>query len=184
MTSSAVLCACGCGSPTRLSDRTDPRRGVVRGFPLRFITGHNNHLKKPADHYVVEDRGHGSACWIFTGKVGLNGYGYIRRELAHRAYYERAHGAIPVALCLDHLCRVTRCVNPDHLEPVTNAENCRRGAKAKLTKADVVAIRSSSASHSVMAAQFGVSSVHVSKIRSRQRWAGTAEPEASGGRAC
>jgi hypothetical protein len=31
---------------------------------------------------------------------------------------------------LDHLCRNTRCVNPDHLEPVTLAENVLRGVSS------------------------------------------------------
>lgn len=42
---------------------------------------------------------------------------------------------------LDHLCRVRSCVNPDHLEPVSRAENCQRGANAKLTLEDVAEIR-------------------------------------------
>lgn len=33
------LCACGCGLPTKLSDRT--RRGVRKGEPLRYLHGHN-----------------------------------------------------------------------------------------------------------------------------------------------
>lgn len=36
-----MLCACGCGGETRLSDRTDTARGVIVGQPLRFLAGHN-----------------------------------------------------------------------------------------------------------------------------------------------
>jgi hypothetical protein len=46
---------------------------------------------------------------------------------AHRFAYENLVGEIPDGLALDHLCRNPRCVNPDHLEPVTHAENVRRG---------------------------------------------------------
>ncbi len=41
--------------------------------------------------------------------------------------YEQLVGPIPPGLHLDHLCRNTSCVNPDHLEPVTVAENVLRG---------------------------------------------------------
>lgn len=46
---------------------------------------------------------------------------------AHRLAYEELRGPIPSGLELDHKCRVRGCVNPWHLEPVTTAENIRRG---------------------------------------------------------
>lgn len=46
---------------------------------------------------------------------------------AHRVVYEELVGPIPDGLMLDHLCRVRHCVNPEHLEPVTNRENVLRG---------------------------------------------------------
>lgn len=46
---------------------------------------------------------------------------------AHRVSFEHYKHPIPQGLTLDHLCRVTRCVNPDHLEPVTQRENLLRG---------------------------------------------------------
>lgn len=46
---------------------------------------------------------------------------------AHRVSYELLVGPIPDGLHIDHLCRVRDCVTPDHLEPVTPAENTRRG---------------------------------------------------------
>lgn len=75
-------------------------------------------------------------CWMWTGYVLSNGYGQIatRKQptasgtrLAHRVAYELVRGPIPDGLVLDHLCRTRLCVNPDHLEPVTEAENVRRG---------------------------------------------------------
>lgn len=54
--------------------------------------------------------------------MGPGKYGY-----AHRIAYELVVGPIPEGLTLDHLCRVRRCVNPEHLEPVTMGENLRRG---------------------------------------------------------
>lgn len=50
-----------------------------------------------------------------------------RRVYAHRWSYEHHRGPIPADLHLDHLCRNTLCVNPEHLEPVTLGENVLRG---------------------------------------------------------
>lgn len=76
-------------------------------------------------------------CWLWT--AGTNPLGYGRYNLtwrngkpqglvlAHRHAWQSLVGPIPEGLVLDHLCRVPACVNPDHLEPVTQAENIRRG---------------------------------------------------------
>ena len=72
-------------------------------------------------------------CWLWTAAT-TKGYGKInsggglgKMLLAHRVAYEMLVGPIPEGLQLDHLCRVTLCVNPKHLEPVTNRENVLRG---------------------------------------------------------
>lgn len=56
-------------------------------------------------------------CWLWRG--GLNGKGYG----PHRASYEANRGPIPPGHVLDHLCRRRSCINPAHLEPVTQSEN-------------------------------------------------------------
>lgn len=74
-------------------------------------------------------------CWLWAGRVNRLDYGRYaikidgkwRERPAHRLMYENLVGEIPEGLVLDHLCRVTRCVNPDHLEPVTVGENVLRG---------------------------------------------------------
>lgn len=73
-------------------------------------------------------------CWHWRGALSSQGYGvfYLSRGrycLAHRFSYETFVGPIPLGLVLDHLCRDRACVNPEHVEPVTNAENIRRGAR-------------------------------------------------------
>lgn len=77
------------------------------------------------------------SCWEWTGGKIKNGYGHFRFgyksdgkndiRLAHRVSYELHVGLIPDGLVLDHLCRNTSCVNPRHLQPVTQRENIARG---------------------------------------------------------
>lgn len=68
-------------------------------------------------------------CWNW--KAGLShGYGAYwhegRKVRAHTYCYELLVGPAPEGLQPDHLCRNTRCVNPDHIEWVTQAENNHR----------------------------------------------------------
>lgn len=64
-------------------------------------------------------------CWLYTGSV-TKGYGTYGGKLVHRLVYEELIGEIPEGLDLDHLCLVTLCANPWHLEPVTRSENNKR----------------------------------------------------------
>jgi hypothetical protein len=90
-------------------------------------------LVRFADKIALTDSG----CVEWIG--GLNGVGYGQfyigrtsleqtgKGYAHRWSYEYHVGPIPEGLELDHLCRNTACVNPEHLEPVTQRENLLRG---------------------------------------------------------
>lgn len=81
-------------------------------------------------------------CWIWTGRTDThNQYGHVftgsltdgtwRNATVHRVAYEHMVGPIEAGLDLDHLCRVTRCWCPDHLEPVTRSENMLRSWAAR-----------------------------------------------------
>lgn len=90
-----------------------------------------------------------SGCWLWTAGVNGDGYGMFgtgertnrprkdrpscatRVVCAHRWSWEFHCGAIPKGLTVDHLCRISCCVNPRHLELVTNAENVRRAHAAR-----------------------------------------------------
>ena len=73
----------------------------------------------------------GSNCWLWTGCLTPRDYGQITihtvRSFAHRLSYEWTVGPIPDGLVIDHLCRNPPCVNPAHLEPVTQRVNVLRG---------------------------------------------------------
>lgn len=105
-----------------LAERLAARR-VLKPCPVAGLAGH---------------------CWVWTGslvkrpadptKYRTPGYGRIvtggRHILVHRAAWELWRGSIPSGLTIDHLCKVKACFNPDHLEPVTRAENRRRERRA------------------------------------------------------
>lgn len=89
-------------------------------------------------HDTIEDRfwskvERSDDCWTWTGAKTRrnNGYGRFRFNgdlyVAHRVAYELLRGPIADGLVIDHLCRNTLCVNPDHMEIVTQTENIRRG---------------------------------------------------------
>ena len=69
-------------------------------------------------------------CWLWIASCKDNGYGQfndgVRTWNAHRLVFQLAGGNVDQDQELDHLCRVRRCVNPAHLEPVTRAVNLRR----------------------------------------------------------
>lgn len=72
-----------------------------------------------------------NSCWIWTGYKNPKGYGKMtvnyKPLMAHRWSYEYFIGEIPPGLVIDHLCENKACVNPEHLQPVTNKENLNRG---------------------------------------------------------
>jgi hypothetical protein len=164
-------CQCGCGRRTNLAPRTRRDRGWVKGQPMRWIRGHGTRKRV---RYIEVASGFETPCWLWQLSKNRDGYGQVRTAagmtLAHRVYYEGRHAPVPEGTELDHLCGVRACVKPDHLEPVTHAENCRRGRRAKLTAAQVDEIRSSPDPQRVVARRFGVTQGHIARIRNGQCW--------------
>lgn len=82
----------------------------------------------------------GEECWEWDAPA-YDGYGRFfrhgRQQMAHRVSYELLVGPIPVGHEVDHLCRVRGCVNPAHLEAVTQAENARRAGKVERMRASL-----------------------------------------------
>lgn len=84
-----------------------------------------------------------NGCWEWTGCI-IRGYGYISNGTAstgvHRISYEFFKGKIANGMAIDHLCRNTKCFNPEHLEEVTPAENTKRMflSRRKVNELDVL----------------------------------------------
>lgn len=175
-----MLCSCGCGREAGIAGRTIRARGIQRGDELRFLPGHAGGMSRrrytiTSSDWREVDLGHQTMCWIWAYgsknqwghcEVWIGGKPYS----AHRRMYEQEVGPIPDGLELDHLCRQPSCIRPEHLEPVTHAENIRRSALAKLDWETVRLIRESPLSCRKAAAEFGVSYSTIASVRRRDTW--------------
>lgn len=74
---------------------------------------------------------HETGCQIWQGSLDRHGYGQIfaggKTFRVHRLNYILAKGELDVSVKLDHLCRNRACINPDHLDPVSDRVNILRG---------------------------------------------------------
>jgi hypothetical protein len=131
-----------------------------------------------------------NGCWEWTAHLNTNDYGQFKLDgklqLAHRASWMFEHGPISDGMHVLHHCDNPSCVNPAHLFLGTHADNMRdmaekgRAARnpqpgesngsAKLTEADVLAIRSDKRSQRAIAAEYGVGHSAISLIKNRKVW--------------
>ncbi|MEV5211318.1 HNH endonuclease signature motif containing protein [Micromonospora sp. NPDC053740] len=121
----ATCCLPECNQPRDCRDMCKPhyepqrRRGLINVRP-RLSPEQRFWAKVNAD----------GACWEWTASADAAGYGTFntgsRTVSSHRYAWTALVGPVPDGLELDHLCLNRRCVFPDHLEPVTHAENVRR----------------------------------------------------------
>lgn len=148
------------------------------------------------DQYDVDEA---SGCWIWRRFLN-GGYGAVkighRSIRAHRYSYELHRGPIPEGAVVRHRCDRTSCVNPDHLEIGTQADNVRdavergrargapgaRNAKAKLTPEQVLEIRRRSdngETRIALSREYGVAATMISNIARGESWRCVIGPEAA-----
>lgn len=142
---------------------------------LRPITDHGRPVRAA---YVIDERG----CWIWQGTIAVKpcGYAHAMRNTPERKPCNVARevaycvaGPSPSELVADHKCREPRCVNPAHIELVTQAQNVRRGRATKLTPGDIEQIRLRSAAGATgpeLARAYRISTRHVSAIVRHENW--------------
>jgi hypothetical protein len=85
-------------------------------------------IERFATHFTVGD------CWNWhASKINNYGaFGFRGRVVGgHRFIYELIKGRIPAGWVIDHLCRNKACVNPNHLEAVTQSINVRRAVRVR-----------------------------------------------------
>jgi len=94
--------------------------------------GHRNRwLDAETRFWLKVDKNGSNGCWIWRANRDKDGYGKFTNNYktlrAHRFSYELLVEKIPEGMVLDHLCRRTSCVNPEHLQPVSSIEYIHRG---------------------------------------------------------
>lgn len=128
-------------------------------------------------------------CWNWTGCLNNYGYGRIsinsKMQLVHRIIYQKFYGLIPVDKpCVLHKCDNPKCCNPKHLYTGTqqnnandrekrNRSNFAHGEKhyrAKLTEKQVLEIRVSKETQTVLAKQLKVHRCTIDRIQNRKTW--------------
>jgi len=157
----ARFCSSKCFGLAEASRKTATRPPIAKAFALKVAKA--------------------CGCWEWTGLKDKDGYGlfpYARKlHRASKIALELDGRAVPSGMYACHTCDNPGCVRPDHLYPGTPTQNVadmisrgRSRISAKLTAADVIAIRSATGSHRQIAGRFGVSPSNVTQIRQRKTW--------------
>ena len=131
-------------------------------------------------------------CLIWHSNRDAKGYGRVyidgKYRGLHRLVWEVVNGAeIPQGYCVCHTCDNPPCIWPEHLWIGTKAQNTldrdlkrrnwfgprNRGetnARAKLTDAQVRAIRADPRLQRMIAVEYGITTSSVSEIKAGKRW--------------
>lgn len=145
----------------------------------------SRHERLLSNSAPADERG----CWNWQGYRDKKGYGRCEdrcgEALAHRLSFIEFVGPIPEGLHILHSCDNPACINPEHLRAGTNDDNmadrierdrCHKpkgslNVKAKLTEADIHAIRASKLSRQELADLYQVAPTSISNVILRRTWA-------------
>jgi hypothetical protein len=178
------ICACGCGRPLPTAEYRSNQATYLRGHQPHTESTINNLAKR---FWARVEKADG--CWMWKGPCRGNGHGTLqvrnRTAMAHRVAWQLTRGPIPEGLCVCHHCDNPPCVNPGHLFLGTHRDNMQdmivrnrrrhaageRNGRAKLTPAEVEAIRADSTSgDTVLGRKFGVCATTIHGIRTGRLW--------------
>ena len=174
---------------------TCDRAAYSRGWCLKHYkrwwrNGSIYSVRRYSTDFTLEDRLHNTGwdetdagCWEWRGGRQPFGHGYVNYGgagvLAHRLAYETWVGPIPDGHVVRHKCDNPPCINPDHLETGTLADNARDMVErdrffSKLTREDVLEIRQGLSMPGIsqyhLADVYGVSASTISRINTNDHW--------------
>jgi hypothetical protein len=128
-------------------------------------------------------------CWNWTACKDSGGYGLVTangrsNQKVHRVVYGLAVSDIPEGMMVLHRCDNRSCCNPFHLFLGTAQDNVsdmhmkgranqvsgEMAGSARLTSAEVLAIRDDDRTQEQIAADYGIAQTTVSAIKKRKNW--------------
>ena len=119
------MTCCKCPQPVYIVKSQMCKRCYMADWRSRHYQPITRQWPTPFERFIAKIE-KSDYCWIWTGTKNPKGYGKFGKTYAHRFSYEHYKRPIPKHWQIDHLCKVTSCVNPNHLEAVTLEENLRR----------------------------------------------------------
>ena len=116
-------CHCGCGQKTNIAKITNRKCGHEKGKPYTYLLGHairvnTNRKGYYLVGYEIKDCGYDTPCWVWRHDIKAP-YPMSNGRRVYRILYEQKYGSLPKGTQSHHKCRNKRCVNPDHIQPLS-----------------------------------------------------------------